>query len=190
MILLTLCRSKLIHDSAHHASELMFCFLPNLSQFGAVVARTQQFVECKGSHHLHGGTTAQSCTCGYIAPEEDIISLLNCHTALNELRQYTEGVVGPCLVWQGTGELGQLQRIYCFHIQGTEIDFFLCICSQQKICTKTQCTWEDEATVVVGMFADQIHATWREEYVGCWFLIRCFVSRFQLFDCHSIVFIE
>ena len=105
MVFLALCGSKLIHNTAHHASELMLGFLTNLSQFGAVITRTQQLVERIGSHHLHSSTTAQSCACRHIAPEQHIISLLNRHTALNELREDTDRIVSPCLVWQWRGEL-------------------------------------------------------------------------------------
>ena len=75
MVFLSIGRSKLVHDTAHHTGILMLTSLTYLSQLSTIsliVAHihTHLFSKSTSCYHFQGSTTAQTCTCRHIAEIE------------------------------------------------------------------------------------------------------------------------
>ena len=182
VIFLALRAGELIHDTAHHTGVLMLASLTDKGQLRTVcfilrVLPTHLFREGTCSHHLHGGTTAQTCTGGYVSEIQQVITTLQFRlrmTAGDDI-DTAQRVVTPCAVALRL-DLRHRNSVLLRHVQRLETQHVIVVFRYEQPCTETQCTGEYATAVIVGVLADQIHAPGGKIHFVCLVAISLFKS--------------
>ena len=189
MVFLALGRSELVHDAAVDAGELMLAELTDLGKFGLVVPGAEDVVERTGRDHFDGRRAAESRACRHIAPDEDVVTFRHLEAAFDILCDAAHRVVHPAVVGQRFGECVKRERDDLGHVQRLEAHLFFVVFCEQHIRAEAQCTREHMSAVVIGMFANQVHATRSKIHVLCLLIVRLSKSLFQFVQFHDIYLI-
>ena len=160
VVLFTVGAGELVHDTAVAAVKVV---LRVLSEEGEVrhgqICKAEQVCEDNSGKHFKGCGGRKSCSVRDISPDDHVKTAVQCMAFLSECPYNAQGIVCPVVLFF-VGQIVKRSLDYtdAIQIHGIKMHRAVLSFSCHAICTHCQGAGKYMTSVVVCVFADQVHA--------------------------------
>ena len=151
---------KLVHDAALDAAVIVLGALADTGQFELIDLVAVEFVDCEGKDALQGRRRAEAGAQGHVAGENRIKSS-HFAAALEGFPAHAKDITSPAL--RRLVLLIEAEFHILVEVNGEDLHFVRAIGAYSRHDTVIDGAGEHIAPIIVGMFANQVHATGRHE---------------------------
>jgi len=176
MVLLAHSHRELVHNAAVHPHKLVFGALRHQGHLCPVVSQLEHIVQRKGGEDFDGSGGGKPGSVGDGARVEQL-QAGRLKTFCPELLDHSQGIIHPGAALPFAVQIIQMCMFLVVKIHGGKLQNIVLGFAHGQIGPVAQSTGKHQASVVVGVFPDEVHPAWAEKHL--YLLLACAVHLFK-----------